>query len=69
MAFRMFDIDKNNFIDKKEMEKLITIIYELTGESNRTGMNDPIIKVIEVMNKLGIYYFSIRYNSFVLIIF
>jgi Ca2+-binding EF-hand superfamily protein len=54
MAFRMFDIDKNNYIDKKEMEKLITIIYELTGETDRTGMNDPVIKVIQVMNKLGI---------------
>ena len=54
MAFGMFDIDKNNYIDKKEMEKLITIIYELTGETDRTGMNDPVIKVIQVMNKLGI---------------
>lgn len=54
MAFRMFDIDKNNVIDKKEMEKLILIIYDLTGEADRKGMNEPIIKVIQVMNQLGI---------------
>jgi Ca2+-binding EF-hand superfamily protein len=68
MAFRMFDIDQNNYIDKKEMEKLITIIYELTGETDRTGMNDPVIKVIQVMNKLGIVYFLkflITWNNFI----
>lgn len=54
MAFSMFDIDKNNYIDKKEMEKLLTIIYELTGETDKTGMNDPVIKVIQVMNKLDV---------------
>ena len=29
MAFRMFDIDKNEKIDKKEMEKIIDAIYDL----------------------------------------
>jgi Ca2+-binding EF-hand superfamily protein len=29
MAFRMFDIDKNQQIDKKEMEKIIDAIYDL----------------------------------------
>jgi Ca2+-binding EF-hand superfamily protein len=53
MSFKMFDIDKNNVIDKKELEKLILVIYDLTGEIDRKGLNHPTIKVISIMNKLG----------------
>ena len=53
MAFRMFDIDKNNKIDKHEMEKIIESIYDLVGEHNRHGDNAPRAKVKRIMNKLG----------------
>ena len=53
MAFKMFDLNKNNSIDKKEMEKLVMIIYELTGESNKKKTDEATIQVISIMNKLG----------------
>ena len=36
-AFRIYDIDKNGKVDKKEMEKVIDAIYDLRGEENRKG--------------------------------
>jgi Ca2+-binding EF-hand superfamily protein len=58
MAFKMFDIDKNKKIDKKEMEKIIEAIYDLMGEENRKGENAPSARVKRIMLKLGIKAFS-----------
>lgn len=53
MAFKMYDIDKNNTIDKKEMEKLFEAIYDLLGEENRKGENSIKHRVKRIMEKLG----------------
>lgn len=52
MCFRLYDTNKNGKIDKKEMEKMLNTIYDLKGESNRKGDNDPKQRVEAVFNKL-----------------
>lgn len=52
LAFKMYDIDHNGKIDKKEMEKIIVAIYDLLGEERRKGENDPKERVIAIFNKL-----------------
>jgi Ca2+-binding EF-hand superfamily protein len=37
LAFKYYDIKKNGTIDKEEMYKMITAIYELKGEFELTG--------------------------------
>jgi Ca2+-binding EF-hand superfamily protein len=37
MAFKMYDMDRNGKVDKKEMEKIIEAIYDLLGEEHRKG--------------------------------
>ena len=32
MAFKMYDLDKNGRVEKKEMEKIIEAIYDLLGK-------------------------------------
>ena len=51
-AFRIYDIDKNGLVDKKEMEQIINAIYELRGEDNRKGDNAPSEIVKRIMNRL-----------------
>ncbi len=41
LAFKMFDLDKNGTVDRKEMEKIMEAIYDLLGEENRKGENSP----------------------------
>ncbi|CAF1501726.1 unnamed protein product, partial [Didymodactylos carnosus] len=41
-------------IDKKEMTKVITAIYDLLGEDNRKGENSPDNRVKKIMEKLDI---------------
>lgn len=52
MAFKIYDMDRNGKIDKKEMEKIITAIYDLLGEDNRTGENSPSERVKLILKKL-----------------
>lgn len=52
MAFKMYDMDKNGRVDKKEMEKIIEAIYDLLGEEHRKGENSPSERVKTIMNKL-----------------
>lgn len=40
-VFRMYDNDRNNRLDKKEIEKLILGIYNFTGQKNRSGSHSP----------------------------
>ena len=37
LAFKMYDVDRNGKVDKKEMEKIIEAIYDLLGEEHRKG--------------------------------
>lgn len=48
----MYDTNRNGKIDKKEMEKIINSIYDLLGETNRKGDNDPKNRVAAIFNKL-----------------
>jgi Ca2+-binding EF-hand superfamily protein len=41
LAFKMYDIDRNGTIEKKEMIKLLNIIYDFKGINDRKGDNDP----------------------------
>lgn len=54
LAFDMYDMNKNGKIDKKEMTKVITAIYDLLGEENRKGDNAPDNRVKKIMEKLDI---------------
>jgi len=54
LAFDMYDMNKNGKIDKKEMTKVITAIYDLLGEENRKGDNAPDNRVKKIMDKLDI---------------
>ena len=53
MGFKLYDTNNNGSIDKKEMQKLIEAIYDLMGEENRKGDNDPKERVQAIFNKLG----------------
>ncbi|KAI0989843.1 hypothetical protein GJ496_002156 [Pomphorhynchus laevis] len=52
LAFDIYDINKNGFVDKKEMSKILTAIYDLMGVEDRSGTNDPKKRVDLVMNSL-----------------
>jgi Ca2+-binding EF-hand superfamily protein len=52
LAFKMYDVDKNGRVDKKEMEKIIEAIYDLLGEEHRKGENAPSERVKTIMHKL-----------------
>ncbi|CAF1365003.1 unnamed protein product [Adineta steineri] len=54
MAFNMYDIDKNGSVDSKEMEQIVTAIYDLLGEENRKGENSPAKRVEKIMKKLDL---------------
>lgn len=52
LGFKLYDMNNNGQIDKKEMAKLIEAIYDLTGEQNRRGDNDPKQRVEAIFNKI-----------------
>lgn len=54
MGFKLYDTNGNGSIDRKEMHKLIEAIYDLTGEENRKGDNDPKQRVEAIFSKLDI---------------
>jgi Ca2+-binding EF-hand superfamily protein len=54
LAFRMIDRNNNGLISKSELEKIITAIYDLRGERNRTGESSPKQRAIAIMKKLDI---------------
>ncbi|CAF0771050.1 unnamed protein product [Adineta steineri] len=54
LAFDIYDINGNGNIDKKEMTKVITAIYDLLGEENRKGDNSPENRVKRIMDKLDL---------------
>ena len=52
LAFKMYDVDKNAKVDKKEMETIIECLYDLLGEEHRKGENSPSQRVRTIMSKL-----------------
>ena len=52
LAFKMYDVDRNGKVDKKEMEKIVEAIYDLLGEEHRKGDNSPSERVKTIMTKL-----------------
>ena len=52
LAFKMYDVDKNEKVDKKEMETIIECLYDLVGEEHRKGENSPSQRVKTIMGKL-----------------
>ncbi|KAI3382262.1 hypothetical protein SNEBB_011444 [Seison nebaliae] len=52
-AFTMYDIDRDGRIDKLELEKIVTAIYDLVGEDERGGENSPkerVNKIFEIID-------------------
>ncbi|KAL7676935.1 hypothetical protein ACOME3_003185 [Neoechinorhynchus agilis] len=52
MAFDIYDVNKNGYVEKKEMVKILTAIYDLMGKEDRTGANDPKKRVDFIMQHL-----------------
>ncbi|CAF0991603.1 unnamed protein product [Didymodactylos carnosus] len=50
-AFSMYDIDRNGYIDKKEMRKIMDAIYDLLGEDKK-GSDNPDNKVDQIFLKM-----------------
>ena len=50
VAFKIYDIDKNGLIDKKELNKIIEAIYELSDSEVTKELSDEDIELI--MNEL-----------------
>lgn len=52
LAFDLYDKNDNGRIDKKEMEKMLIAIYDLNGETNRKGDNDPKSRTEAIFRKM-----------------
>lgn len=52
MSFQTFDIDNNGYIEESEMCELLEAIYDLLGQKDRTGENDPALRVKNIMKTL-----------------
>ena len=52
LGFNLYDTNHNGKIDKKEMVKIIESIYDLKGEQNRKGDNDPKQRAEAIFSKL-----------------
>ena len=50
LAFKIYDIDKNNVIDKREMLKVLETLFELTGISEVEKEKSP-KKIVELFMK------------------
>ncbi|CAF1287692.1 unnamed protein product, partial [Didymodactylos carnosus] len=54
LAFSMYDVDQNGFVDKKEMTKIISAIYDLNGETNRKKENAPSRRAEVIIKKFDV---------------
>ncbi|CAF1153627.1 unnamed protein product [Rotaria sp. Silwood1] len=54
VAFDMYDISDDGLIDQAELTKLITAMYDLVGETNRKGDNDPKKRATDIISKLDV---------------
>lgn len=52
-AFRLYDLDKDNLISKKEMTQVLEALYDLSGIVDRKKEKSPAKKVEEIMKKIN----------------
>lgn len=55
-AFKLYDLDKDGKISKKEMAQVLTALYDLSGIENRKGENSPEKKVNDIIKKINLTY-------------
>lgn len=55
-AFKLYDLDKDGKISKKEMTQVLTALYDLSGITDRKGSNAPAKKVEEIIKKINATY-------------
>ncbi|CAF3970121.1 unnamed protein product [Rotaria magnacalcarata] len=51
-AFDVYDISNDGLMDKKELTKVLSAIYDLAGEIDRTGDRDPKTRAANIIAKL-----------------
>ncbi|CAF1153606.1 unnamed protein product [Rotaria sp. Silwood1] len=54
VAFDMYDISGDGEIDQGELTKLITAMYDLVGETDRKGDNDPKKRAADIIEKIDV---------------
>lgn len=52
-AFKLYDLDKDGKISKKEMTQVLEALYDLSGITDRKGDRAPAKKVDEIIRKLN----------------
>ncbi len=52
-AFRLYDLDRDGKISKKEMTQVLEALYDLSGIVDRKGDRSPAKKVEEILSKLN----------------
>jgi len=52
-AFRLYDLDKDNLISKKEMTQVLVALYDLSGITDRKKDKAPAKKVDEIMKLIN----------------
>lgn len=55
-AFKLYDLDKDGKISKKEMTQVLTALYDLSGITDRKKNNAPAKKVEEIIKKINATY-------------
>lgn len=55
-AFKLYDLDKDGKISKKEMTQVLTALYDLSGIEDRKKDNAPAKKVEEIIKKINATY-------------
>lgn len=64
LAFKIYDLDKNGFITKKEMEKVIIAIYKMAGVRNFNNENHPRTLVENMFQKMDLNNDGIIFKFF-----
>jgi len=54
VAFDMYDISDDGQIDQKELSSMISAMYDLVGETDRKGANDPKKRAQDIIGKLDV---------------
>jgi Ca2+-binding EF-hand superfamily protein len=55
-AFKLYDLDKDGKISKKEMTQVLTALYDLSGITDRKKNNAPAKKVEDIIRKINLTY-------------
>ncbi|CAF2191904.1 unnamed protein product [Rotaria magnacalcarata] len=54
VAFDMYDISNDGNIDQAELSKMIAAMYDLVGQADRKGENDPKKRAAAIIGKLDV---------------